>query len=44
MGPGSTNKSRGSFTIRYERRADIHQAFLDVGCALICLDFLLRRP
>lgn len=22
--------------IRYERRADIHQAFLDLGCALIC--------
>lgn len=27
-------------TIRYERRADIHQAFLDLGCALICLNFL----
>lgn len=23
-------------TIRYERRADIHQAFLTLGCALIC--------
>ena len=22
--------------VRYERRADIHQAFLDLGCALIC--------
>jgi IS5 family transposase len=22
--------------VRYERRDDIHQAFLDVGCALIC--------
>ena len=22
--------------IRYERRADIHQAFLTLGCALIC--------
>jgi transposase len=24
-------------TIRYERLADIHLAFLDLGCALICL-------
>ncbi len=24
-------------TIRYERRDDIHQAFLSLGCALICL-------
>ncbi len=24
-------------TVRYERRADIHQAFLTLGCALICL-------
>ncbi len=23
--------------IRYERREDIHQALLDLGCALICL-------
>jgi hypothetical protein len=22
--------------IRYERRADIHLAFLDLGCALLC--------
>jgi hypothetical protein len=22
--------------VRYERRADIHEAFLDLGCALIC--------
>lgn len=27
-------------TIRYERRADIHQAFLSLGCALICSNFL----
>ena len=27
-------------TIRYERRADIHQAFLHLGCALICLHYL----
>ena len=29
--------------IRYERRADIHQALLDLACAHICLNFL-RRP
>ena len=23
--------------VRYERRSDIHQAFLTIGCALICL-------
>src|SRR5215207_10533668 len=22
--------------VRYERRADVHRAFLDLGCALIC--------
>ncbi len=27
-------------TIRYERRADIHQAFLTLGCALICFNHL----
>jgi transposase len=27
-------------TIRYERRADIHRAFLHLGCALICLNYL----
>jgi IS5 family transposase len=27
-------------TIRYERRDDIHQAFLSLGCALICWNFL----
>jgi transposase len=27
-------------TIRYERRADIHQAFLTLGCALICWNYL----
>jgi transposase len=26
--------------VRYERRADIHQAFLDLGCALICWSHL----
>lgn len=28
--------------VRYERLEAIHQAFLDLGCALICLRFLLR--
>jgi transposase len=28
--------------IRYERRVDIHQAFLTLGCALICWNFLQR--
>jgi hypothetical protein len=26
--------------VRYERRADIHEAFLSLGCALICWRFL----
>jgi transposase len=26
----------------YERRADIHQAFLELGCALICWNHVLR--
>ena len=26
--------------VRYERRADIHQAFLTVGCIVICARFL----
>ncbi len=26
--------------VRYERREDIHQAFLSLGCALICRKFL----
>lgn len=28
--------------IRYERRADIHEAFLKIGCALICLHIIER--
>jgi IS5 family transposase len=27
-------------TIRYERRDDIHEAFLQLGCSLICLNHL----
>jgi transposase len=26
--------------VRYERRADIHEAFLPLGCSLICLNYL----
>ena len=26
-------------TIRYERRDDIHEAFLHLGCSLICLNY-----
>ena len=29
-------------TIRYERRADLHQAFLTLGCAMICFRQLQR--
>ena len=28
--------------VRYEKRADIHEAFLSLGCALICWRFLSR--
>jgi hypothetical protein len=27
-------------TVRYERRADVHQAFLTLGCVLICWRYL----
>jgi len=27
-------------TVRYERRIDIHEGFLHLGCALICLNYL----
>jgi IS5 family transposase len=30
-------------TVRYERRADIHQAFLTLGCCLICFNALQNR-
>ncbi len=28
--------------VRYERRADVHQAFLEFGCALICWNHVQR--
>jgi hypothetical protein len=30
-------------TIRYERRADIHEAFLLLACSLVCFNPLHRR-
>jgi hypothetical protein len=27
-------------TIRYERRDDIHEAFLLLGCSMICFNYL----
>jgi transposase len=29
-------------TIRYERRADIHEAFVVLGCALVCWAYLRK--
>lgn len=29
--------------VRYERRADIHEAFLKLACAMICSNTLLQR-
>ncbi len=29
-------------TIRYERRQDIHEAFVSLGCAMICFKALNR--
>ena len=29
-------------TVRYEHRADIHQAFLTLGCALLCFNTLQK--
>jgi transposase len=30
-------------TVRYERRADVHQAFLTLGCVLICWNYLKSK-
>ena len=30
-------------TVRYERRTDIHQAFLDLACFLICYNYRRKR-
>jgi len=29
--------------VRYDKRADIHEAFLSLGCALICWQSLRKR-
>lgn len=29
-------------TVRYERRADLHEALLELGCALVCFNYLQR--
>ena len=29
-------------TVRYERRVDIHEAFLSLGCSLICFNAIQR--
>jgi Transposase DDE domain len=36
------NQSR-RLRVRYEKRADIHEAFLSLGCALICWSLGIRR-
>jgi transposase len=30
-------------TVRYERRDDVHQAFLTLGCVLICWNYLKAK-
>jgi transposase len=30
--------------VRYEKRADIHEGLLLLGCALICWNFLSKTP
>jgi hypothetical protein len=30
-------------TVRYERRADVHQACLTLGCVLICWNYLKAK-
>ena len=35
------NRSR-RLKVSYERRADVHQAFLELGCALICWNRVQR--
>ena len=35
-----TNSRSDRLTVRYERRADIHEAFVLLGCALICWNYV----
>jgi hypothetical protein len=39
--PGSHRFRR--LTIRYERRADIYEAFVHLGCILVCWNFIHRK-
>ena len=34
------NRYRRRLAVRYDRRADIHEAFLHLGRSLICLNYL----
>lgn len=31
------------FIVRYERRSDIYEAFLRLGCSLICFNYLQQE-
>jgi hypothetical protein len=35
-------QSVSPLTVRYDKRADIHEAFLSLGCALICWQSLRK--
>jgi hypothetical protein len=36
------NDSQEALALRYDKRADIHEAFLSLGCALICWQSLRK--
>ena len=40
VGPVFTQRR---LAVRYERRADIHEAFLGLRCTLVCFNHLRRR-
>lgn len=40
--PGCTTFDVSRLRIRFERRADIHEAFLKLGCSMICWNILQR--
>jgi hypothetical protein len=40
--PGSWLSQFRRLRVRYDKRADIHEAFLSLGCALICWQSLRR--
>jgi len=43
LGCGSGSTCYRRLAIRYERREELHQALLDLACALICLKALRRH-